>query len=141
MPHDPKERAALGRCLAAARKEAGFTIESASTALTVAGHKISKGGVGHWEKGTNVPDGIWLCRLAKLYGTTVGALVGQDAADVEPWPLAGLITQAEWRSLPETVRTDALSGALIPIDRHRKSNPASGESSGSPSMGSPRRAA
>lgn len=52
-----------------------MTLDGAAKALTARGYSITKQGVGHWESGRNVPDALWLSRLAKLYGTTLDALV------------------------------------------------------------------
>lgn len=86
--HEQHDKDALGRCLAEARKQAGFTLESAAAALTRLGHPISKGGVGAWEKGRNLPDALWLRHLAKLYEVPMGVLVGGDQADAGRWPFA-----------------------------------------------------
>lgn len=83
MSHLPEDRQALGRRLSAARKLAGLTLQAVATALTARGHKIGKAAVGAWESGRNVPDALWLRRLAKLYGTTLDALVWDDAITIE----------------------------------------------------------
>ena len=83
MAHEEDERKALGARLAAARKLAGFTMEAAAKALTAKGYPISKQGVGHWESGRNIPDAIWLRRLAKLYSSTLDALVWDDALTMD----------------------------------------------------------
>lgn len=83
MAHAEDEKKSLGARLASARKLAGFTMDGAAKALTLKGYKISKQGVGHWESGRNLPDALWLRRLAKLYGTTLDALVWDDALTIE----------------------------------------------------------
>lgn len=81
QPED--ERKALGRRLASARNLAGFTIDQTAKAMTDRGHPITKQAVGHWETGKNVPDALWLRRLAKLYSTTLDALVWDEAISME----------------------------------------------------------
>lgn len=81
QPED--ERRALGRRLASARNLAGYTIDETAQALTGRGYSITKQAVGHWETGKNVPDALWLRRLAKLYGTTLDALVWDEAISTE----------------------------------------------------------
>jgi transcriptional regulator with XRE-family HTH domain len=83
MAHEEDERKALGARLASARKLASLTMEEAAQVLTHKGYPITKQGVGHWESGRNVPDAIWLRRLAKLYNTTLDALVWDDALSME----------------------------------------------------------
>ena len=83
MAQPDDEKKALGRRLASARTLAGYTLEGAAKALTERGHKISKAGIGHWETGHNLPDALWLRRLAKLYCSTLDALVWDDAITME----------------------------------------------------------
>jgi DNA-binding XRE family transcriptional regulator len=84
MPADKKpthaieDKKALGRCLAEARSAAGFTQSSAAADLELVKQTISS-----WESGTNLPDALWLRRLARLYKTSVSQLVGDEAAG---WP-------------------------------------------------------
>lgn len=99
QPED--ERRALGRRLASARNLAGYTIDQVAAALTERGHEISKQGVGHWETGKNVPDALWLRRLAKLYGTTLDALVWDEAISMEAIQVAvqyDALTEAQKKS-------------------------------------------
>lgn len=58
-------------------------MEAAAAQLTARGYPLTKQGLGHWESGRNVPDAMWLRRLAKLYGTTLDALVWDDALTIE----------------------------------------------------------
>ena len=83
MAQDEEDRKALGERLATARKQAGYTLESAAAELTLQGHKVGKQAVGAWEKGRNLPDSIWLKRLAKLYETTADALLWDDSITME----------------------------------------------------------
>jgi transcriptional regulator with XRE-family HTH domain len=59
-------------------------LATAADALAAAGYPISRKTIGAWETGRNVPDALWLRRLAKIYDTTVDNLVGRDAAMA--WP-------------------------------------------------------
>lgn len=89
MAHPEEDRKALGKRLAAARNLAGYdSIESAAKELTKLGYPISKAGLGAWEAGRNVPDAIWLRRLAKLYSTTIDALSWDDSLTIEAMQLA-----------------------------------------------------
>jgi transcriptional regulator with XRE-family HTH domain len=88
MAHPEEERKALGRRLKSARTLADLTLESAAHRLTALGHPISKQTIGAWETGRNLPDALWLKRLAKLYGTTLDALVWDDALTIEAIQLA-----------------------------------------------------
>lgn len=83
MAHHEDERKAFGRRLAAARNKAGLTLEGAAQRLTDNGHPIGKAAIGAWEKGRNLPDAIWLQRLAKLYGLSLDALVWDDTLSIE----------------------------------------------------------
>lgn len=83
MPHTPEEKKELGRRLASARKLAAHTIDSAAAALTANGHKIGKAALGAWEVGRNVPDALWVKRLAKLYDTTADSLIWDNSLSAE----------------------------------------------------------
>lgn len=76
VAHDVDQKKALGARLRFARKEAGYTLESAAKALTNSGFKSGKAAVGHWETGVNVPDALILRELSKMYGVSVDALLG-----------------------------------------------------------------
>jgi transcriptional regulator with XRE-family HTH domain len=82
------ERKALGQRMAAARKLAGFTLEGAAKALTESGRPITKQAVGHWESGRNLPDALWLRRLAKLYDTSVDAMLWAESLSPEAMKIA-----------------------------------------------------
>lgn len=96
MAHSEEDRKALGKRLGAARTLKSFTIDAAAKKLTELGYPITKQALGHWETGRNVPDAIWLRRLAKLYGTTLDALVWDDSLTIEATQFA-----AEFDSLNE----------------------------------------
>lgn len=83
MAHPEDQRRALGKRLAAARKLNGYTIESAAKELTERGYPLTKGALGHWETGKNIPDALWMGRLAKLYNSTVDALLWDDSLSME----------------------------------------------------------
>lgn len=130
MAHPEDERKALGQRLASARKLAGFSsIESAAQALTAKGYPITKPGLGAWEAGRNLPDALWLRRLAKLYGTTLDALVWDDAITIEAIRFAaqydGLSEKqrrafkAMWLAYFEQAKTDA------EVEEHLPSAPSS----------------
>lgn len=81
--HSEQEKSALGRQIAAARKQAGFTQEAAATDLGVIKQTVSS-----WEKGRNLPDALWLRRLARLYQTSVNSLVGDGSSSAEAMRVA-----------------------------------------------------
>jgi len=127
MASTDEDKRALGARLAAARKLAGMTMEQAAARLTALGYPISKQGVGHWETGRSVPDAFWLRRLAKLYGTTLDALVWDDAISMEAMQLAaqydGLSDakqkqlRALWMAYIETAADDATVEDRMPATR------------------------
>lgn len=96
MAHSEDERKALGKRLSASRNLAGLTIDGAAKKLTEIGYPLTKQALGHWETGRNVPDAIWLRRLAKLYNTTMDALSWDDSLTIEAMQIA-----AEFDSLTE----------------------------------------
>lgn len=73
--HTPEDKIALGAQLAQARKKAGFSLDAVATAFQKAGNPISKAAIGHWETGQNLPDALWLRRLARLYKTSTDRLL------------------------------------------------------------------
>lgn len=83
MAQDEELRKALGKRLSAARNLKDYTIDGAAKKLTEMGYPLTKAALGHWETGRNVPDAIWLSRLAKLYNTTLDALVWDDSISIE----------------------------------------------------------
>jgi transcriptional regulator with XRE-family HTH domain len=82
-PQPLDERQRFGLRLAEARSVAGFTLDSAATQLSERGFQISRAALGHWETGKNLPDALWLRRIAKLYGSTVDALVSDESLTPE----------------------------------------------------------
>lgn len=87
MAHPEDERQALGTLLASARDEAGFSLSSAAQELTDRGYPIHKATIGAWEKGRNLPDALWLRRLARLYDRTIDSLLAQEPPPPK-WPLS-----------------------------------------------------
>jgi transcriptional regulator with XRE-family HTH domain len=77
------ERPVIGDRLRKARQASGHTLDSAAAALTERGYQIGKAGVGHWETGKNMPDVHALKRLARIYDTTIDALIWDDAMSPE----------------------------------------------------------
>lgn len=78
-----KDGEALGERLRSARRIAGETLESVARKLTESGIPVGKAAVGHWETGHAVPDALQIRRLAKIYGTTVDALLWDDSLTIE----------------------------------------------------------
>lgn len=77
------DRKALGERLATARKQAHLTLEKVAKALTDYGYPYGKAAVGAWEVGRNAPDALVMRRLAKLYKTTIDALMWDDSLSNE----------------------------------------------------------
>jgi transcriptional regulator with XRE-family HTH domain len=84
MAHAEEERKALGVQLAMARAASGLTLDAAAAELSRRGYPLVRATIGAWEKGRNLPDALWLRRLARLYDTTADFLVGQT--DTTFWP-------------------------------------------------------
>lgn len=85
MAHPEEERQELGRKLAKARADAGYSLQSAADELTKRGFEIKRGTIGAWETGRNLPDALWLQRLARVYATTVDAMTGDENG---AWPFS-----------------------------------------------------
>lgn len=102
--HPAEAKEALGKSLAAARKAAGFSLDTASAALAEAGTPIGRAAIGHWETGTNVVDALWLRRLARLYNTTSDALLGIKQAPEAIWPLSRELHSEVVGMKPEDLR-------------------------------------
>lgn len=85
---DAREREELGAHLQKVRGAAGYTLRSAAEALTKRGHAIKFGAIGAWEDGRNVPNALWIGRLARLYGVPVDALYSEERVSVEVIRLA-----------------------------------------------------
>jgi transcriptional regulator with XRE-family HTH domain len=127
LPSLKRSAARLGRRLASARNLAGYTIDEAAQALTGRGYSITKQAVGHWETGKNVPDALWLRRLAKLYGSTLDALVWDEAISMEAIQFAvqyDALTRrnrrkfrAMWLAYFEEAKSDAEVERAMPATR------------------------
>lgn len=131
MAQDIHARQGLGKRLAAARKLRDLTIEQAADQLTARGFPIGKQGVGHWETGRNVPDAIWLGRLAKLYQVSADALLWDTALSNDALQLAaqydGLNEREQarvrtlWMAFVQSAADDATVEARMPVTRGVKS--------------------
>lgn len=134
------ERQQLGQRLAGARALVGLTLDTASKALGERGYPISRAALGHWEKGTNLPDALWLRRLAKLYGSTLDALVWDDAISMEAIQLAVQYDalgekqkrhiKAMWLAYFESAKSDQEVRDSMPVTA---TNPATGSPTARPS--------
>jgi len=67
------ENETLGDRLQKARHKAGLTLQQVADALG-----LTRGAVGAWEQGRNVPDAIRIGRLANLYKTTTDSLISGE---------------------------------------------------------------
>lgn len=137
VPHPEHERKLLGQSLARARSGTGLSLDGVAKALTQEGFDISKAGVGHWETGQNVIDGIWVRRLTKLYGTTADVLIGNDTA--VQWPfsrqLRALVTELDdeaLRSLEVSMWVHLRADHEMPESLLRQKDDASGRQHSSP---------
>ncbi len=125
MAHDIALRQSLGRRLASARKLCDLTIDQAARRLTEYGFPIQKQGLGHWETGRNVPDAIWLSRLAKLYRVSADALLWDNAPSIEAMQIAAQFDglsdskqrqlRALWLAYIETAADDATVEERMPV--------------------------
>lgn len=95
--HSDADKKVLGKHLADARKNAGYTLEAASKELGFAG----KQGVGNFESGKNVIDALRLQRLAQLYEVTLDALVGGS-----PLSPAAMRMAIQYDQMDKTLRED-----------------------------------
>lgn len=71
----------LGKKLAALRREHGFTQDTVAERLGVSPQAVSK-----WENDSSCPDVMLLPQIAKLYGTTIDALLNN-----KPEPVASIV--------------------------------------------------
>ena len=93
-------------------------------------HRADKG-----EMGIRVES---LAKIGEFFSVGADQLLQFDLG-AQAWPLTGAVSRAEWDLLPPGLREDILAQVKHMVDRHRP--PSSGESSGSSSVGGPRRAA
>jgi transcriptional regulator with XRE-family HTH domain len=112
-PTQDQDKQQLGLKLAEARKEAGYTQLAAAQALGLE----AKQTISSWEKGRNVPDALSLWRLAKLYETTLDALVGASA--LQGWPFQHIPLQRVLALKSEDLNyvEGQLQAALNDLDR------------------------
>lgn len=95
-PHSLEDKRALGSHIAQARRAAGHTIDTAAAALHLVKQTISAR-----ENGRNLPDALQLRRLARLYDTSLDALVGTEQEVV--WPFSTELHEKVLRLSPEAV--------------------------------------
>lgn len=82
MDNQPKPQSFNER-LRAARKAAGFTLDSVSASLSELGVKRSKQAVGHWETGHAAPDAETLVHLCKMFSVSADYLLfGSGEIDI-----------------------------------------------------------
>ena len=74
-----QEQQTLGRRIQEARKAAGLTQESLGERLGVSRQAVSK-----WEADTSVPELENLIAMSRIFGVTIGALLGVEPAAEEP---------------------------------------------------------
>lgn len=102
---------AVGKRLASHRGAAGMSIQAVAKELD-----LSKAAVGHWETGKN-PVGLdKLFRLARMYGTTVVALVAGD--ELSNADLVALMNQRLKAQTPP-INPEPTSPAATPAGKSR----------------------
>lgn len=72
--HDPEDKKSLGKRLAACREVRGWKQEFAAKQLGV-----TKAALSAWETGRNMPDALFLKKIAKLYDVSVDAVLWENA--------------------------------------------------------------
>ena len=92
--HADADKKALGQRLAAVREQKGWKQEFVAGELGV-----KKATVSAWETGRNMPDALFLKRLAKLYGIGVDAILWENALSTE-----AMMVAAQFDSLNERQR-------------------------------------
>lgn len=92
--HDPEDKKALGRRLAACREAKGWKQDVAARQLGV-----TKAALSAWETGRNMPDALFLKKLAKLYDVSVDAILWENALSNDSMRIA-----AQFDSLTEKQR-------------------------------------
>lgn len=100
--HDPEDKKALGRRLAACREVKGWKQDFAAKQLGV-----TKAALSAWETGRNMPDALFLKKIAKLYDSSVDAILWENALSNESMRFA-----AQFDSLNERQR-QTLSTVLM----------------------------
>lgn len=119
MTHPEEERQALGARLAELRKAHGFTLRALAQALKDKGYEIGFNALGHWETGKNVPDAIWMRRLARLYKIPVDAMYGDAEISVRQIELAAQFRDAVIGEM-DIGRLPTLSSPAPSKERKRK---------------------
>lgn len=137
MAHPEEDRKRVGAALAKARKNAGYSsLEAAAAELNAHGWQIKRGTIGAWEVGRNLPDAIWLVRLAVVYETSVDAMLGVEGAVSSG--ATRIAQQFDTLEIPEQTRARDLWDAFF---KGAQRKAVSGESSAFQQGHGPRRAA
>ena len=97
----------LSETIKALRTSKGLSQEELAIKLSVVRQTISK-----WEQGLSVPDAAMLISLADALGTTVGGLLGEAAAEVEPDGVKAIAEKLGVINLQLARRADARRKAL-----------------------------
>jgi hypothetical protein len=92
----------------------------------------TRAAIGAWETGRNVPDALWLRRLAKLYGSTLDALVWDEAISMEAIQFAvryDALNERQkrtfrtlWTAYIEDAKSDADVERDMPVTREKMGN-------------------
>jgi len=81
--HPQEERKALAARLKGVREEKEFTQLQVAQRFGFGGKQT----ISNWETGRNLPDALWLRKLANLYGVSVDALTSAESKVVR-WPFS-----------------------------------------------------
>ena len=111
----------IGQRVAQKRKELGLSQEALGDQLGVSRQSIYK-----WESDSALPEIDKLIALSRLFGVSVGWLLGveeppqDDGAEAEPAPEAGELTEAQLRMVEEIVARYTAALPQPPSRRRRK---------------------
>lgn len=111
----------IGQRVGQKRKELGLSQEALGEQLGVSRQSIYK-----WESDSALPEIDKLIALSRLFGVSVGWLLGveeppqDDEADAEPAPEAGELTEAQLRMVEEIVARYTAALPKPPSRRRRK---------------------
>ena len=94
---------------------------------------ITKAALSAWETGRNMPDALFLKRLAKLYQTSVDALLWENSLSNEAMQIAAQFDHLKpddqrrlrsvWMAFVTSAATDAEVEARMPITKNRNHEP------------------
>ena len=101
-----QEQQTLGRRIQEARKAAGLSQESLGERLGVSRQAVSK-----WEADTSVPELENLIAMSRIFGVTIGALLGVEPAAEEPAEEEAAETSGE--EAENTAPVEELSGRAL----------------------------